>query len=104
MYYRTTVKVGTLSVPGIPIDDAMTPLKKFVLWRLVAIVGIFLAGFFTANSAITVAWLSAFPQNASRLDSLEVQFWSYTTISASLFVLDLWVLVRTIGQINRWNG
>ena len=79
----------------------MTALTKFVLWRLVVLIGLFSVAIYAATTAITVAWLSAFPENTSRLDSLTIKFWSYAVVSAVLLVFDLWLLVRTIRQINR---
>jgi hypothetical protein len=79
----------------------MTVLTKFVLWRLVVLIGLFLVAIYAAASAITVIWLSAFPENISRLDALTIKFWSYAVVSAALFVFDLWLLVRTIKHVNR---
>lgn len=48
---------------------------------------------------MTLAWLSAFPEQASRLGSLEWRFWSYAALFLVLVVVDLrlaWVLRRVL--------
>jgi membrane protein implicated in regulation of membrane protease activity len=68
---------------------------------MVVLIGLFLLALLAGGQAFTLVWLSAFPANSSRLDSLSIQFWSYAIISVALFVFDVWLLVRTIKQINR---
>ena len=90
------------SLPVRPTDYAiMTALRKFVDWRLVVLIGLFLLALWAGGQAITLAWLSAFPANASRIDSLTIRFWSYAVVAIILFVFDLWLLVGTIKHINR---
>ena len=79
----------------------MTALTKFALWRLVAMIGLLLLAILAGGQGLTLAWLSAFPANASRLDSLSIQSWSYLILSAVLFVFDVRLLVRTIRQANQ---
>jgi len=62
-------------------------------------VGLLIAAFLAAGQAITFAWLSSFPERSSQLQSLEIRFWSYTAISAILFVIDIALLVRMVKQI-----
>ena len=70
-------------------------------WQLVIlIVGVLVAAILAAGQAITLAWLSAFPERASQLKSLEIKFWSYVVISAVLVVIDLGLLIRLV----RWHG
>ena len=57
------------------------------------------ATFLSAGQAITFAWLSAFPEQAPRLGSLEWKFWSYAALSLVLAVVDLklvWMIVRKV--------
>lgn len=73
---------------------------KFVPWRVVLlIVGLLIAALFAAGQAITFAWLSAFPERASQLDTLEIKFWGYATLSAALVIIDLVLFVRLVKQI-----
>lgn len=73
---------------------------KFVPWRLVLlIVGLLLVALFAAGQAVTVAWLSAFPERASQLEALEIKFWGYATLSAILVIIDLVLFVRLVKQI-----
>lgn len=71
-----------------------------MVWRLViAVAGVSLAAFLAAGQAVTFAWLSAFPERASQLESLEVKFWVYAIVSAILVIVDLVLLVRLVLQI-----
>ena len=73
---------------------------KLIPWRLVFLMmGLLLVAVLAAGQAITFAWLSAFPERASQIDSLEIKFWSYATLSAALVVIDVGLLVRLIRQI-----
>ena len=73
---------------------------KLIPWRLVFLMmGLLLVAFLAAGQAITFAWLSAFPERASQLDSLEIKFWSYAALSAALVIIDVGLLVRLIRQI-----
>jgi membrane protein implicated in regulation of membrane protease activity len=75
-------------------------MRKIVPWRLVWwMIGLLLAAFLAAGQAITFAWLSAFPEQASRLHTLEIKFWSYATLAVVLVIIDLGLLVRLIQQI-----
>ena len=66
-------------------------------WRLwIAVAGVSLAAFLAAGQAVTFAWLSAFPERASQLESLETRFWGYATVSAILVIVDLILLVRLV--------
>lgn len=79
----------------------MTALSKFVAWRLLVLIGLFVLALWAGGQALTLAWLSAFPANASRLDSLTIKFWSYVVVAIILLVFDVWLLVGTIKHINR---
>lgn len=73
---------------------------KLVPWRLVFLmVCLLLAAFLAVGQAITFAWLSAFPERASQLESLEIKFWSYAVVAAVLVIIDLGLLVRLVRQI-----
>jgi hypothetical protein len=55
--------------------------------RLLALLcAVAVATFFSLGQAITFAWLSAFPEQASRLESLAWRFWSYAALSLVLVV------------------
>ena len=58
-----------------------------------------LVAFLAVGQAITFAWLSAFPERASQLESLEIKFWSYSALAAVLVIIDLGLLVRLVRQI-----
>lgn len=73
-------------------------MKKIKLLRF-ALLFLFLAALFAAGQAITFAWLSSFPEQAPQLESLEIKFWSYTVLSASLFIIDVVLLLRLKRQI-----
>lgn len=73
---------------------------KFVPWRLVFLmVVLLLAAFLAVGQAITFAWLSAFPERASQLESLEIKFWSNAAVAAALVLIDLGLLVHLVRQI-----
>ena len=78
----------------------MKALTKFALWRLVALTALFLAAIFAVNQALAIALLAPPSVSASQLDSLTVKAWGYLIVSAALFVFSLWLLVRTIKEIN----
>jgi len=62
-------------------------------------VALLLVAFLAVGQAITFAWLSAFPERASQLESLEIKFWSYAAIAATLVLIDLGLFVRLLRQI-----
>ena len=63
-------------------------------WRLVLVMlALLAAAILAAGQAITIAWLSSFPERASQVSSLEKQFWMYAILSAVLFIIDLALLV-----------
>jgi TRAP-type C4-dicarboxylate transport system permease small subunit len=71
------------------------------MWKLVFLMVFFLlAAFFAVGQAITAAWLSAFPERAAQLKSLEIKFWSYAAVAVVLVIIDLGLLVRMVRQIN----
>lgn len=73
---------------------------KLIPWRLVVLmVVLLLAAFLAVGQAITFAWLSAFPERASQLESLEIKFWSYAAVAVALVLIDLGLLVRLVRQI-----
>lgn len=79
----------------------MTALTKFVLWRLVALIGLFVAAILAVNQSLAIALLSPFTEEASQRDSIALKSWSYLIVSAVLFAFDLWLLVQTVRQVNR---
>ena len=78
----------------------MTDLTKFVYWRAVVWLGLFLMAIFAANQALTIALLTPPSVGATHLNSLAVRAWGYLIVSATLFVFDFWLLVRTIRKVN----
>ena len=78
----------------------MTALKKFILWRLVALIGLFVAAIYAAGQSLAIASLSPFTEEAAQRDSIALKASSYLIVSAVLFVFDLWMLVQTIRRIN----
>jgi hypothetical protein len=68
--------------------------------RLIALLcTVAVATLFSLGQAITFAWLSAFPEQASRLESLEWRFWSYAALALVLLVVDIrivWIILRRV--------
>lgn len=68
--------------------------------RLVAVLCVVaIATFFALGQAFTFAWLSAFPEQAPRLDSLAWRFCTYAALSLVLVVVDLrlaWMILRRL--------
>jgi len=79
----------------------MTDLTKFVLLRLMVLIGIFLIASYVANQALAIALLTPPSEEASQLNSLTIRAWGYLIVSAILFVFGFWLLMRTIRQVNR---
>jgi hypothetical protein len=80
----------------------MTALTKFVLWRVVVLTGTFFIALYMTNQALAIALLTPPPPNeASYPTALVVKVWGYLVISVVLFVFDVWLLVRTIREVNR---
>jgi hypothetical protein len=80
----------------------MTALTKFVLWRVVALIVIFLIVVYLTNQALAIALLTPpLPKGESYPTALVVKVWAYLIISIVLVVFDVWLLVRTIKQVNR---
>jgi membrane protein implicated in regulation of membrane protease activity len=74
---------------------------KLVPWRRVLIIVVLLiAALLATGQAITFAWLSAFPERASQLGSLQVKFWSYTAAAVILILIDLMLAVRLVREMN----
>lgn len=74
------------------------------LWfRVLIIIILFLVACFAAGQAITFAWISSFPEQTSRLESLEIKFWTYTIASIVLFVVDLILVIKGIRRAN-WKS
>jgi hypothetical protein len=52
---------------------------------------------FAIGQATTFAWLSTFPAQAPRLESLQWKFWSYAALSMVLLAIELslvWIALR----------
>jgi sterol desaturase/sphingolipid hydroxylase (fatty acid hydroxylase superfamily) len=64
-------------------------------WSTARVVGVLcvaaIATFLAMGQAFTFAWLSALPEQASRLDVLAWRFWSYAALSLMLLLIDLWL-------------
>jgi hypothetical protein len=58
-----------------------------------------IAALLAAGQAIAFVWLSNFPERASQLESLEIQFWSYAVVSAALVIADLALFGRIVREI-----
>lgn len=61
-----------------------------------AMVFLLFVALFAAGQAITFAWLSAFPERASQLDSLTFKFWAYAGLCVVLILVDLGLLIEII--------
>ena len=73
---------------------------KHIPWRLVvAIIAIFVLALFAAGQAVTFAWLSGFPERASQLPSLQLQFWSYAIASVILLLIDIVLTIYVLKKI-----
>jgi|OpeIllAssembly_1097287.scaffolds.fasta_scaffold2525779_1 TRAP-type C4-dicarboxylate transport system permease small subunit len=70
--------------------------------RVLLVVVLLIAAFLSAGQAITFAWLSAFPERASQLESLEIRFWAYAAISVTLVAIAVTLIVKLVR--NRKNG
>jgi hypothetical protein len=58
-----------------------------------------IATFFALGQALTFAWLSALPEQASRLNSLAWRVWAYAALLLVLVVVDLrlvWMILRRL--------
>lgn len=85
-----------------PDDTTMTALTKFVLGRVMVLVGLFLVAIYAANQGLAIALLTPPPPDgATYPNDLVAKVWGYLIIALVLFVIDVWLLVRTIKQINR---
>lgn len=72
-------------------------LTKLKIWHLGIVVVIFaLIACLSVGQAITFAWLSSFPEHASRLDTLRIKFWVYMVIGLVAFVLSGVGIVRIV--------
>lgn len=72
------------------------------LWfQVFLIIVLFLTSCWAVSQAVSFAWLSSFPEQASRLQSLEMKFWSYTVLSIVLFVIDIIYIKRVLKRYNR---
>jgi membrane protein implicated in regulation of membrane protease activity len=68
---------------------------------LFLIIVLFLTSCWAISQAVSFAWLSSFPVQASRLQLLEMKFWSYTGLSIVLFVIDIIYIKRVLKRYNR---
>lgn len=72
-------------------------IEKWAGWKITLLITtISILSFLAFGQAITVAWLSNFPEQAARLDILEVKFWSYIVFGSLLFVFNIIVVFRYI--------
>ena len=73
---------------------------KIVPWRQVLLIfALLLVALFAAGQATTFAWLSAFPERVSQLESLRTRFWTYAVASAVLLVIDAVLLLNLVRKI-----
>ncbi len=76
--------------------------KKRPTWLFVLLILIlFLAILFSVGQALTFSWLSAFPERASQLRSLEVKFWVYVILAIVLAVAEVLLIMRLIRQVRQ---
>jgi H+/Cl- antiporter ClcA len=50
----------------------------------------------TAGQAVTIAWLSAFPERQSQLAAMEVKFWMYSVATVLLLAVVLAAVVALV--------
>ncbi len=79
----------------------MTALTKLVIWRLLALIVLFLVASYAANQALAIALLTPLHDHVPQPDSLAIKAWSYLVVSVVLFACGVWLLVRTITHVNR---
>jgi hypothetical protein len=75
-------------------------MHKFISWRLFFLICILpCAAFFSAAQAITYAWLSSFPEQASKLEYLNFKFWTFAAFSCVILAIELLFIFRFIRDI-----
>jgi hypothetical protein len=70
-----------------------------ILTALTCAVGV--AALFALGQAVTFAWLSALPEHAPRLESLERMLWTYALLFCALVALEVkvvWMLVQRLRE------
>jgi hypothetical protein len=74
-------------------------------WSTGRLVGVLCAAavatLFAIGQALTFAWLSALPEQASRLDALAWRFWIYAALALMLAVSDLWLVSVLLRRLLR---
>jgi hypothetical protein len=75
------------------------------MWQLVGLVIVLLvAVFFCIWGAVTVAWLSAFPnQQAARIELLERQYWAYIAAAGIIAIIEVAISVKLFKRIKARN-
>ncbi len=56
--------------------------------------GLLIGAAFAAGEALTVAWLSAFPERVSDLPAMRIKFWSLAIAAISLVLVALGLLIH----------
>ena len=79
-------------------DKADDSRNRWGVGRLAALLCIVAsAAFLSIGQAITFTWLSALPEQAARLESLEWKFWIYAALSVVLVLVAInlvWLILR----------
>lgn len=77
-------------------------MRPPISWRLVLLaVAILIAALLAAGQAITFAWLSSFPERASRFAAYEINFWCYGTASVVLIGAEIALLWHIFKRRNK---
>lgn len=80
-------------------------MREIAPWRQVLLIfAALLAALFAAGQAIAFAWLSAFPEQVSQLESLRTRFWTFAAASAFLLVFDAVLLLNLVRKIKSWRN
>jgi len=75
-------------------------MEKLRIWQLVALVMVLLVSvFYCIWGAVTVAWLSAFPDQAARAEILQRQFWAYAAAAGLIAIIDIVASVKLFKRI-----
>ena len=77
-------------------------MPKLMPWRrTLLIVLVFMAALLAAGEAVSMIWLSGFPEWQPWLESLKIKFWCYAALSAFLMIIDVVLIARFIRLINQ---
>jgi len=77
-------------------------MNRAIPWKLIVIsIGLLLLGLLAAGQAVTFAWLSAFPDRAEQIESLQLKFWAYVLGAVICFALEGVVIVRLVSWMRK---